>query len=67
MTTDELLIKLEEQHPYPDVVFIEPTTEQWDKFHKVLEDAGFSSAPFIGHACRIGYDACMYKIEKFKP
>ena len=59
----ELIKHLKRNHPYPEDVFIPPTKEQWERFHKILEDAGFSSGPFIGHACRIGYDACIYMFE----
>jgi len=62
----ELISYLTKTHPYPVDVFIEPTKEQWEKFHKVLKDAGMNSGGFVGHTCRIGYNACLYQIEKTK-
>ncbi len=62
----ELMSYLIKTHPYPDDVFIPPTKGQWKEFHKVLENAGFKSGGFVGHCCRIGYDACLHQIEKTK-
>ena len=61
---DEIIDYLEKIHPYPDDVFIEPTKEQWETFHRILAENGMSSGGFIGHACRIGYDACLYQLKK---
>lgn len=66
MEFKELIEYLTKTHPYPADIFIEPTKEQWKEFHKILKDAGFESGGFIGHACRIGYDACLYQLEKIK-
>jgi len=64
MDKAELINHLQKLHPYPKDVFIPPTPEQWEKFHKVLKDAGLSSGGFVGAACRIGYEACIYMINQ---
>ena len=61
---NEIIDYLKKAHPYPTDVFIPPTEEQWRKFHKVLKDAGMSSDGFVGGCCRIGYDACLFQLEK---
>lgn len=63
MDNAEIISQLKKNHPYPTDVFIEPTKEQWERFHKVLKKVGIESGGFIGHACRIGYDACIYMFE----
>ena len=65
MKAEQLIELLKRQHPYPDDVFRPPTKKQWQQFHKALKDAGLPSMRFVGHACRIGYDACLHQIEKF--
>jgi len=62
----ELIDYLIKTHPYPEDVFIPPTKEQWEQFHKVLKDAGMGSDGFVGHCCRIGYDACLYQLKKIE-
>ncbi len=63
MDKEATISQLKKNHPYPDDIFIPPTKEQWEKFHEVLKNAGLSSGGFVGHACRIGYDACIYMFE----
>ena len=64
MNKEEIINDLIKNHPYPDDVFIEPTKEQWDKFHRVLNGEEMSSGAFIGTACRIGYNACLHIIKQ---
>ena len=61
---EELIKHLKGMHPYPEDIFIPPTKEQFEQIHKVLKDAGLSSDAFAGHACRIGYNACIFNIEQ---
>jgi len=65
MKPEKLIEQLTENHPYPNDVFIEPTKQQWKKFHKLLSENGMSSGGFVGSACRIGYNACLFQIKKF--
>ena len=61
----DLIKFLEEQNPYPEDIFIPRSSEDWEKYHKVLKDAGLESAGFIGQACRIGYNACICNISRY--
>lgn len=63
MTRKDILKHLKKNHPYPKDVFIEPTKEQWDKFHRLLSSKEMPSGAFIGTACRIGYNACLHQLE----
>ena len=64
MNETEILEYLKERHPYPEDLFIPPTKQQWQDFHKVLKDAGYnSSGGFVGECCRIGYNACINILE----
>ena len=65
MKVTELIEILKDQHPYPTDIFMERNKEDWEKFHKVLKDNGIESGGFIGQACRIGYNACLFQIERF--
>ena len=60
----KLIKHLKGMHPYPEDIFIPPTKEQFEQTHRVLKDAGLSSDRFAGHACRIGYNACIFNIEQ---
>lgn len=66
MKPEKLIEQLKEQHPYPDDIFIEPTKKQWEAFHKLLSESGMLSGGFIGAACRVGYNACIFQIEKLE-
>ncbi len=63
MKAESVISQLKKNHPYPEDVFIPPTKEQWEKFDEILKHNGMSPDAFMGHACRIGYDACIYIIE----
>ena len=64
MKTNELIELLIEQHPYPNDLFDEPTKEEWTEFHVACSVAGFSSAPFVGTAARMGYNACISRMKE---
>jgi len=65
MKTKELVKLLKHNHPYPEDIFLPRSKEDWQKFHRVLKDAGIESGGFVGHCCRVGYEACINHIETF--
>ena len=54
-------------NPYPEEVFIEPTKEQYELFHKTLQKQGLTLDKFSGAVGRRLWDSLNEEWERFLP
>lgn len=60
----ELIKILNEENPFPEDIFIEPSDEDWKKYHAILNKENIPSNRFVGSSCRLGYNSCINVINE---
>lgn len=61
---DKVMTVIDEESPYTEKIFTEPTKEEWKSFHKICIKNKLKADRFSGSCCRIGYNTVMRKLKQ---